>query len=245
MPDTTAQIANKNQPPTSIAVYKVETFESFRVKSALSVFHRTTKRTRKHGSMSGPKTMRRIHQILLIVTCVAFSWLSMMVVHELGHVLGATCTGARVDKVVLHPLAISRTDVSENRHPLIVVWAGPVLGVLLPLAGLGAFVLAKLPGQYFVRFFAGFCLVANGAYIGFGSFEQIGDAGDMLRHGSPAWWLWVFGTLTVPLGFVLWNGLGSHFGFGAANGVVNRSAAYLSATLLALTVLAELCLSTN
>jgi hypothetical protein len=187
--------------------------------------------------------MRRFHQCLLIFSFVGFSWLAMMAVHELGHVVGAALTGATVDRVVLHPLAISRTDVSNNQHPLVVVWAGPAVGVLLPLAALGLSTLAKLPGKYLVRFFAGFCLVANGAYIGCGTIEGIGDAGEMLRHGSRLWELWIFGATTVLLGFVLWNRLGSHFGLGPANGNVNRPAAYLSATLLALTVLAEWCLS--
>ena len=81
--------------------------------------------------------------------------------------------------------------------------------------------------------------------MAFGAFGGVGDAGDLLRHGSPIWTLWLFGVATVPLGFVLWNGLGRDFGFGCANGVVNHKAAYLSAALLALTVLAELCLSAS
>ena len=58
-----------------------------------------------------------------------------------------------------------------------------------------------------VQFFAGSCLVANGAYIGAGSFRRIGDAGDLLRQGSPIWSLWLFGIITIPLGLYLWNGL--------------------------------------
>ena len=187
--------------------------------------------------------MRRVHQTLLIVTFLAFSWLAMMVVHELGHVVGACCTGATVEKVVLHPLAISRTDVGNNQNPLVVIWAGPILGVLLPLALLAVARKAKWTGSSLVKFFAGFCLVANGAYIGYGSFDQIGDAGDLIRHGSPVWALWLFGVATIPFGFWLWNGLGPSFGLGTAKGEVKRRLAYLSAGLLALTVLAELCLS--
>ena len=47
----------------------------------------------------------------------------------------------------------------------------------------------RLPGAYLLRFFAGFCLVANGGYIGGGSFDRLGGAGQMLRHGSPPWLL--------------------------------------------------------
>ena len=43
--------------------------------------------------------MKRLAQILLIVTCIGFAWLAMQVVHELGHVLVARLTGAEVIKV--------------------------------------------------------------------------------------------------------------------------------------------------
>src|SRR5689334_5732511 len=100
--------------------------------------------------------MRHRHQTILIVATLLGSWLGMQAVHEFGHVVGAWLTGGRVAGVVLYPLTISRTDLAENPHPLPVVWAGPVVGVVLPLglwalaAGLG------LPGAFVLRFFAGF-----------------------------------------------------------------------------------------
>ena len=77
--------------------------------------------------------MQRLHQLLFVVSLVALSWLAMMAVHELGHVLGALVTGGSVERVVLHPLTISQTDVSPNPHPAFVVWLGPLFGCLLPL----------------------------------------------------------------------------------------------------------------
>ena len=136
----------------------------------------------------------------------------MQAIHELGHVLGAMLTGAEVTRVVLWPWTISRTDVIHNTHPLIVVWAGPVVGVFLPLALWLATAMAKRSLAFVMRFFAGFCLVANGLYIGLGSFQRVGDCGEMLRHGSPIWQLWLFGAVTVPVGFWLWHGLGPEFG---------------------------------
>jgi hypothetical protein len=183
--------------------------------------------------------MNRLHQVLLIGTFLPFCWLAMMAAHELGHVVGAVATGGKVERVVLHPLAISRTDVSPNPNPLFVVWAGPIVGILLPLAVLIVFKVGKLPWAYLVQFFAGFCLIANGAYIGGGSFGKVGDAGDMLRHGSPIWCLWLFGMATFPFGLYLWNGLGPHFGLGPAAGKVDHGAAYTSCALLVLTVIVE------
>jgi hypothetical protein len=117
-----------------------------------------------------------------------------------------------VERVVLHPLTISRTDVHPNPHPLVVVWAGPLFGATIPLTLWAVFELARLRYAFLLRFFAGFCLIASGAYIGFGCLGRIGDCGEMLRHGSPIWLLWLFGAVTMPLGLWLWNELGKHFG---------------------------------
>lgn len=163
---------------------------------------------------------------MLIGSVVLGSWLGMQAVHELGHVCGAWLTGGRVSQVVLHPLTISRTDLAHNPHPLLVVWAGPVFGVLLPVfawlitAGLG------WRGSFVLRFFAGFCLLANGLYIGLGSFDGVGDCGDMLQHGSALWQLWLFGVVTAPVGLWLWHRQGPYFGLGAAEGRVDVRVAY-------------------
>ena len=71
---------------------------------------------------------------------------------------------------------------------------------------------------YLLRFFAGFCLIANGTYLAVGSLDNVGDAGDLLRHGASIGQLWVFGGLCVPAGFLLWHRLGPHFGLGRSQG---------------------------
>jgi hypothetical protein len=182
--------------------------------------------------------VKRFHQALLIGSVLPLSWLGMMAVHEFGHVLGAWYSGGTVAKVVLHPLTISRTDLAHNPHPLLVAWAGPVLGVIFPLAAFGAAAAVRLPGAYLLRFFAGFCLIANGGYIGGGSFDRLGDARDLLRHGAPLWQLWAFGAAGVAAGLLLWHRLGWHFGLGKAKGQVSRGAAYgcLVALVIALAV---------
>lgn len=168
----------------------------------------------------------RFHQMLLIGSTLLGSWLGMQAIHEMGHVLGALLTDGQVAQVVLNPLTISRTDLAENPQPRFVVWAGPVVGSAMPLALWGLAMVARQAWAFVVRFFAGFCLLANGLYIGVGSFDHIGDAGEMLRHGAEPWQLWLFGVLTAPLGLWLWHGQGPHFGFGVAKGSVHRGIAY-------------------
>ncbi len=212
--------------------------------------------------------MKRFHQLLLLGSFLPLCWLGMMLVHEGGHVAGAWATGGTVRKIVLHPLAISRTDVSPNPQPLAVAWLGPLVGVALPLLGWAAFNWAGLlfdlrrrqtdaasasfvgsPPGFFettlacVRFFAGFCLIANGVYLGVGSWGLIGDAGDLQRNGAPAWTLWLFGGVAVAGGLLLWNGQGAAFGLGKSAGQVNARTAYLTAALLIVLIIFECTLS--
>jgi len=187
--------------------------------------------------------MHRLRQFVLIASLLANCWLGMMAVHELGHVVAGWLSGGRVTKVVLHPLAISRTDVLPNPQPLLVVWAGPIVGVGLPLLIWSLWRACRLRNEYIARFFAGFCFVTNGLYIAVGSFEGIGDAGDMLRHGSQPWQLLLFGIITVPLGFALWHRLGKNFGFGKANGLVDERVTLLSLGVLAVGSAAMILLS--
>lgn len=176
--------------------------------------------------------MARLPQILLVTTFLPFCWLAMQLVHEAGHVIVAHLTGAEVITVALHPLIVSRTDLGLNPHPLAVVWGGPLIGCALPLALFALAAALRTPGIYLFRFFAGFCLVANGVYIGLGRFLAEGaDPAVMTENGSPRWLLVVFGLVAFPFGLYLWHGQGPHFGLGVARGRVNAAAAIVSTAL--------------
>jgi hypothetical protein len=183
----------------------------------------------------------RLLQVWLIVSTLLLSWLLMEAVHEFGHAVGAWITGGRLVRTVLHPLAISRTDIEPNPHPVIVVWAGPLVGTALPALAWGLFAAAKLPTS-FLRFFAGFCLIANGAYIGVGSVQRIGDCGVMLRHGSPIWALWLFGTVTIPAGLWLLDGTRDYFGLGKRKSRVNSRAIIVTSVALSAVLILEVAI---
>ena len=184
--------------------------------------------------------MKRQHQTLLIASTLALSWLAMQVVHELGHVFAAWATGGRVAEVKLHPLAISYTLLAENPHPLWVAWMGPIVGVSLPVLAWTIAHRATLRGGYVFQFFAGFCLVANGAYLAGGSLFETGDAADIMRYGTPRAILLLFGLVTIPVGFWIWNGLGRHFGLGDKTGHVDRAVCYVVTLILSAVVVLEL-----
>src|SRR5262245_7849609 len=135
----------------------------------------------------------RAWQVLMIASTLGLSWLLMMALHEFGHVLHAWISGGQVQRVALHPLSISRTDVSPNPHPRFVAWGGPVWGVALPLALLMAGARFAPTHRFLLAFFAGFCLLANGLYLGAGAIYPVGDAADLLRFGAARWQLLIFG----------------------------------------------------
>ena len=137
-------------------------------------------------------------------------WFGMLSVHELGHVLAAWSSGATVERVVLLP--ISRTDTNGVRYPLFVYGAGAVFGAVFPVLLWLAALSVHSRFAYLFRFFAGFCLVANGSYIG-GDFSTIGptDAGLLIEEGASRATLTLFGLISVASGLFLWHGQSRFF----------------------------------
>lgn len=169
--------------------------------------------------------MDRCFQALLIFSTAALSWLLMLAVHEAGHVLHGWLSGAQLAAIHLPPLGFSRTDFAVNPHPLFVAWGGPLWGSVVPCI---IFAVARCftakPRIYLLAWFAGFCLVANGAYLAAGAILGGGgdDGGVILQNGGACWQLFAFGVPAVALGLYLWNGLGPHFGLGLSRGHVKR-----------------------
>jgi hypothetical protein len=156
--------------------------------------------------MIGWMSRRAWVQVVLAAAC---SWLAMMIVHEFGHVLHAWASGGRVARLVLHPLAFSRTDLRVNPHPGLVAWGGVVWGSLLPVAAWG--IARRRRRGNLARFWAGFCLIANGAYLAAGAVAPVGDVEDLLRIGTPRWIVIGVGLPLVAAGLALWNGAGRRF----------------------------------
>ncbi len=197
--------------------------------------------------------MNRCFQALLIVSTAGLSWLLMMFFHECGHAWHGWLSGARLARVHLPLVGFSQTDFVSNPHPLFVAWGGPMWGCLAPLAilagcRLASKAIARRRGNtttdssltarhytYLAAWFAGFCLIANGAYLLGGIFFVGGadDGGAILHNGGARWQLAAFGVLATAAGLYCWNGLGPYFGFGASRGRVDRKAALGTAVALA------------
>jgi hypothetical protein len=185
----------------------------------------------------------RLLQITLIASFFGVCWLLMQVVHELGHIAFTVLPGGEVERIVLHPLTFSRTDVSANPCPLLQIWGGPVVGVVLPIACWGMAYLIRASIRPFLQLFAGFCCIVNGAYIGFAPNSLGLDTHTMLAIGSKRWHLLVFGISMLALGLWLWNGTGKVLGFGVSGGEVSSRHVIASVCLLVAVVIIELILN--
>ena len=131
------------------------------------------------------------------------SFYGMELCHESGHLLAGILTGAAGMELEWMPWQFTRTAFAVNPHPLAVVWSGPLVGIALPL--ILWLLLKRWRYAAFLRFFAGFCLVANGIYIGIGSFDLAGDCHEMFAAGTPQWLMALFGLCAVSAGLWLWD----------------------------------------
>ncbi len=135
------------------------------------------------------------------------SWYPFMCLHELGHILSAMVNGGRIEKITLLPWRFSQTVISGSSNPLMDAWMGCVVGAVLPCLIL--FFIRRIKNKRYLHVyfgvFSGFCCVGNGAYLGLGWMDRVGDAGDILRYGGSVLGMIFFGVVSVSLGFYLWH----------------------------------------
>lgn len=150
---------------------------------------------------------RRIGVLIALPPFLYGNWLAMLVAHEFGHVLAAVTTGGRVRQIVIPWFGFSRTDVANPTLAAVIIWAGPLVGCFVPLLAMWL-----CPRRWRLRaacgFFAGFCCIANGAYLSMGWAVAAGDASDLARLGAPRWLLMSGGAALIACGLMIWHRLG-------------------------------------
>jgi hypothetical protein len=154
-------------------------------------------------------TMTTVPRLILFPVGVYVSWLGMMTTHEAGHALHARLSGGAVERVSIPLFGFSQTFYTSNPGPQFVAWGGPVWGCVIPILLIA---IAAPIAEWFRRwtqFFAGFCLLANGLYLGVGWTTRTGDAGELLKRGAPVWALIAFGAVASVAGLYLWHRLGA------------------------------------
>ncbi len=136
-------------------------------------------------------------------------WIGMEAVHELGHVLNAWSSGAQVVNVSipLRPWMTSQTIVDPNPNPRFVAQGGSTWGVAIPALACGLAYLIRRRVPEPLKFFTGFCLIANGVYMATGWAWRNTDAGDLVRMNVPRAVLIAYGVASAAFGIAIWHRL--------------------------------------
>lgn len=134
----------------------------------------------------------------ILVMLLVVSWCVMTFTHEMGHVVGGWVGGGiltRIDLVPWHlPYSIHHPDPS----PLITLWAGPILGIIVPC------LFSVLIRHHWSIFIADFCLLANGGYLALAwiAGDRLLDTQRLLDSGSSEITIVIYCVLTIGIGYV-------------------------------------------
>ena len=126
-----------------------------------------------------------------------------MAIHELGHILSAKLNKGTIEHVELRPWTISHTMISGSNNPVMDAWLGPITGITIPV--LAWIALHKTNFKTPLLFFAGFCLIANGIYLGLGWIGPHGDCKTIIDNGGQTWPMIIFGLISSVAGFTSWH----------------------------------------
>lgn len=129
---------------------------------------------------------------------LALSWCVMTLTHEVGHLIGGWLGGATLQDCDLVPWRLPYSLHQPDPHPLLTLWSGPVLGVLIPLGA------SWLVGGMVFRFVADFCLLANGSYLAtaWWSADRFLDTPRLLEAGSGSLSIGIYCAVTISVGYI-------------------------------------------
>lgn len=146
---------------------------------------------------------------------VVAAWYVMLATHELGHGLHALLSGVTVLNINFPLIGFPYTQVGTPTRSLFLLWGGFIWGCGIPMSAYFAVCAMKNRTVLWLRrevgFLAGFCLLANGAYLAAGAVYQIGDAAEMIRAGSPLGLLVTIGIVLAAFGLLFWHRLKLQF----------------------------------
>ena len=122
----------------------------------------------------------------------------MTVTHELGHVISGVLGGAQLESLEIRPWHLPHSSLLNDNHPLLTLWAGPILGCAAPL------LVASIIRRPACTFVAWFCVVANATYLLLGYYSGDGelDSAKMIRAGARPVELLGAVTVTLPIGYL-------------------------------------------
>lgn len=141
---------------------------------------------------------RLAKRIVYFLALFSASWCVMTFTHEVGHIIGGWYSGGTLITADLLPWHLPYSIFNPNPMPLVTLWSGPILGVLIPLA---TAVVIRRESSWFV---ANFCLLANGTYIAlaWSSSDQYLDTPQLLENGAHPVTILGYCVLTIGFGYI-------------------------------------------
>lgn len=129
---------------------------------------------------------------------LTISWCVMTFTHEVGHVVAGLCSGGSLETVELRPWRLPYSLFVVDPHPLITLWGGPLIGVVVPVA------FAITLRMQWMWFIASFCLLANGLYLATGWFagDRYLDTTKLFEHGASPIAVALYCVVTIGWGYV-------------------------------------------
>jgi hypothetical protein len=137
-------------------------------------------------------------RILKLVCLLITSWCVMTFVHEAGHIVCGYACGGTLVNADLRPWHLPYSFFEPDPHPLVTLWGGPFLGVVIPT------IVAYTIRTKTVWFVANFCLLANGAYLAAAwvSGDRFLDTPKLLQQGASPLSIAMYCILTIGFGYV-------------------------------------------
>lgn len=143
------------------------------------------------------------NQILRAAVLLLLAWCVMVMTHESGHLVGGWLGGGTLAHAELRPWHMPHSLFVPDPKPLLTLWSGPVLGVVVPIA-------VALLLRWSTRlkqpawFIADFCLLANGAYLAASwlSGDRFLDTPRLLAAGAWPASIATYCLVTIGIGYV-------------------------------------------
>ncbi len=151
-----------------------------------------------HFSIDGERGASLHKRVSTFAGLLVLSWCVMTLTHEVGHLVGGWLGGATLQDCDLVPWRLPYSLHQPDPHPLLTLWSGPVLGVMIPLGA------SWLVGGMVFRFVADFCLLANGSYLAtaWWSADRFLDTPRLLEAGTGSLSIGIYCAVTISVGYI-------------------------------------------
>ena len=138
-----------------------------------------------------------------LIPMAAFTWLSSMFVHEMGHVLSGWLSGGEFRYIDVYPFHFSTTILQPNPHPALVTWSGLLLGWGVPLLTIPLWKAQRASVGAILQSWSAYCWLAFGAYLALAAGESLSDTGQLLTEGWPVALLVGMGAMVAIIGYLI------------------------------------------